>query len=77
MSLVCNIFVYFLSRTLKYLLSLWGLILKLIRSNGLGQSIEQLNNLIKYFNLFLVSIFCNVKILKNLSTTVHPEWGIL
>lgn len=54
-----------------------GLILKLIRSNGLGQSIELFNNLSKHFNLFLVRIFCNVGILKNLFTTVFPEWGIL
>jgi len=50
-----------------------GLILKLIRSNGLGQSIELFIDLRKHFNLFLVSIFCNVGILKNLSTTVYPN----
>lgn len=55
-----------------------GLILKLIRSNGLGQSIELFNNnLSKRFNLFLVSMFCNVGILKNLSTTVYLEWRVL
>lgn len=34
-----------------------GLILKLIRSNGLGQSIELFIDLSKHFNLFLVSNF--------------------